>query len=76
LLPFYDAIGLVGLNHHLINITLRAFAADAYARDQPPRHLRRHARSRPPISSPPADRERRHSDRRDYRHTNRPFGKT
>src|ERR1700686_4678036 len=33
LLPFYDAIGLVGLNHHLINDgRCDAFAADAYAR--------------------------------------------
>ncbi len=33
LLPFYDAIGLVGLNHHLINDErCGAFAADAYAR--------------------------------------------
>jgi acetolactate synthase I/II/III large subunit len=33
LLPFYDAIGLVGLTHHLINDErCGAFAADAYAR--------------------------------------------
>ena len=33
LLPFYDAVGLVGLNHHLINDErCGAFAADAYAR--------------------------------------------
>ena len=33
LLPFYDAIGLVGLSHHLINDErCGAFAADAYAR--------------------------------------------
>ena len=33
LLPFYDAAGLVGLNHHLINDErCGAFAADAYAR--------------------------------------------
>jgi len=33
LLPFYDAIGLVGLQHHLINDErCGAFAADAYAR--------------------------------------------
>src|ERR1700758_1817710 len=33
LLPFYDGIGLVGLNHHLINDErCGAFAADAYAR--------------------------------------------
>jgi acetolactate synthase-1/2/3 large subunit len=33
LLPFYDAIGPVGLNHHLINDErCGAFAADAYAR--------------------------------------------
>src|SRR3977135_3938477 len=33
LLPFYDAIGLVGLDHHLINDErCGAFAADAYAR--------------------------------------------
>jgi acetolactate synthase-1/2/3 large subunit len=33
LLPFYDAIGLVGLTHHLINDERGgAFAADAYAR--------------------------------------------
>jgi acetolactate synthase-1/2/3 large subunit len=33
LLPFYDAIGLVGLEHHLINDErCGAFAADAYAR--------------------------------------------
>jgi acetolactate synthase I/II/III large subunit len=33
LLPFYDAMGLVGLNHHLINDErCGAFAADAYAR--------------------------------------------
>jgi acetolactate synthase I/II/III large subunit len=33
LLPFYDAIGLVGLKHHLINDErCGAFAADAYAR--------------------------------------------
>src|SRR6202035_3467166 len=33
LLPFYDAVGLVGLNHHLINDErCDAFAADAYAR--------------------------------------------
>src|SRR5215213_9202778 len=33
LLPFYDAVGLVGLDHHLINDErCGAFAADAYAR--------------------------------------------
>jgi len=33
LLPFYDAVGLVGLTHHLINDErCGAFAADAYAR--------------------------------------------
>src|SRR4029450_34499 len=33
LLPVYDAVGLVGLNHHLINDErCGAFAADAYAR--------------------------------------------
>src|ERR1700681_3027068 len=33
LLPFYDAIGPVGLNHHLINDErCGAFAADSYAR--------------------------------------------
>jgi acetolactate synthase I/II/III large subunit len=33
LLPFYDAVGLVGLNHYLINDErCGAFAADAYAR--------------------------------------------
>ena len=33
LLPLYDAVGLVGLNHHLINDErCGAFAADAYAR--------------------------------------------
>jgi acetolactate synthase-1/2/3 large subunit len=33
LLPFYDAVGLVGLQHHLINDErCGAFAADAYAR--------------------------------------------
>src|ERR1700738_3932663 len=33
LLPFYDAVGHVGLNHHLINDErCGAFAADAYAR--------------------------------------------
>ncbi len=33
LLPFYDAVGLVGLHHHLINDErCGAFAADAYAR--------------------------------------------
>ena len=33
LLPFYDAIGIVGLTHHLINDErCGAFAADAYAR--------------------------------------------
>jgi acetolactate synthase-1/2/3 large subunit len=33
LLPFYDAVGLVGLKHHLINDErCGAFAADAYAR--------------------------------------------
>ncbi len=33
LLPFYDAVGLVGLSHHLINDErCGAFAADAYAR--------------------------------------------
>jgi acetolactate synthase-1/2/3 large subunit len=33
LLPFYDAVGLVGLRHHLINDErCGAFAADAYAR--------------------------------------------
>src|SRR3979409_463539 len=33
LLPFYDAAGLVGLRHHLINDErCGAFAADAYAR--------------------------------------------
>jgi acetolactate synthase-1/2/3 large subunit len=33
LLPFYDAIGVVGLTHHLINDErCGAFAADAYAR--------------------------------------------
>jgi hypothetical protein len=33
LLPFYDAAGLVGLHHHLINDErCGAFAADAYAR--------------------------------------------
>src|SRR5262249_22719186 len=33
LLPFYDAIGFVGLKHHLINDErCGAFAADAYAR--------------------------------------------
>jgi acetolactate synthase I/II/III large subunit len=33
LLPFYDAVGLVGLNHNLINDErCGAFAADAYAR--------------------------------------------
>src|SRR5215470_16611464 len=33
LLPFYDAVGLVGLNHHLINDERGgSFAADAYAR--------------------------------------------
>src|SRR5262245_6124864 len=33
LLPFYDALGLVGLTHHLINDErCGAFAADAYAR--------------------------------------------
>jgi acetolactate synthase I/II/III large subunit len=33
LLPFYDVVGLVGLNHHLINDErCGAFAADAYAR--------------------------------------------
>jgi acetolactate synthase I/II/III large subunit len=33
LLPFYDAVGVVGLNHHLINDErCGAFAADAYAR--------------------------------------------
>src|SRR5260221_13999004 len=33
LLPFYDGIGLVGLNHHLINDErCGAFAADASAR--------------------------------------------
>src|SRR6201987_3784653 len=33
LLPFYNAVGLVGLNHHLINDErCGAFAADAYAR--------------------------------------------
>jgi acetolactate synthase-1/2/3 large subunit len=31
LLPFYDAVSLVGLNHHLINgKRCGAFAADAY----------------------------------------------
>src|ERR1051325_3987571 len=33
LLPFYDAVGLVGLQHHLVNDErCGAFAADAYAR--------------------------------------------
>src|SRR5438445_482644 len=33
LLPFYDAVGIVGLTHHLINDErCGAFAADAYAR--------------------------------------------
>ena len=33
LLPFYDAVGIVGLTHHLINDErCCAFAADAYAR--------------------------------------------
>ena len=55
LLPFYDVVGLVGLNHHLINDErCGAFAADAYARvtNRPGIMAMAPSALVPPISSP------------------------
>src|SRR6266702_233695 len=53
LLPFYDALGQLGMRHFLINDErCGAFAADAYARvtNRPGSATGRSARARPPSS--------------------------